>query len=304
MKILNEQNNSLYSLKTSLIELDSIPNINSKLSRDILKTLAKQSMYPKEIAKHLKVHEQNVYYCIKKLISGGFIKVEKEKFINGTYANYYTLTSPSFSFSFKEFEKTPKLSVNESDFLKPFIKEGKLDSLIIVGSPDPHGPLKARSRDGYFGMDLALFLGSFLTSIPESKVRLDTETTINTIKENNLIIIGGPIVNKITSSINQYLPIYYDEEKKGIYSTISKKIYFDEACGMITKIKNPYNEEKSILLIAGLRNAGTKAAIIAFLKHFEKIKQGNSFNKKYFCNVVEGLDIDSDGLVDDCEFLE
>src|SRR3989344_2403073 len=39
---------------------------------------------------------------------------------------------------------------NESEFLEPFISNGQLDSLIIVGSPDPHGPDKARSRDGYY----------------------------------------------------------------------------------------------------------------------------------------------------------
>ena len=302
MKLFKEENNSYYSLETTQIDLEQIPSLNSKLARDILETLAKTPMYPKALAKHLNVHEQNIYYTIKKLLKAGFIRVEKEEFINGTYANYYGITSPSFSFSFKPFEKTPKIAVNEADFLKPFIVDGKLDSLIVVGSPDPHGPLKARSRDGYFGMDFALFLGSFLSSIPESKVRLDTEITKEEIENNNLIILGGPIVNKVTSYFNP--PIYYNQDKKGIYSTITNKTYFDESCGIINKFTNSFNTEKSILLLAGLRNAGTKAAILAFLKYFEKIKQGNSFNSWYFSNVVEGLDINSDGIVDDVEFLE
>jgi hypothetical protein len=58
--------------------------------------------------------------------------------------------------------------------------------LSIVGSPDPHGPSKARSKDGYFGMDLALFLGTFLSNITGSKVKLDTEIQDKDLENNNI----------------------------------------------------------------------------------------------------------------------
>ena len=59
-----------------------------------------------------------------------------------------------------------------------------------------------------------------------------------------------------------------------------------------------------ILHIAGLRNSGTKAAILAFLKHFNEVKKGNLYDYTFESHVVEGLDLDSDGIVDDVEFLE
>ena len=49
-------------------------------------------------------------------------------------------------------------------FLEPFVKDGKLNSTIIIGSPQSHGPERARSNDGYYAIDIALFLGSFFGS--------------------------------------------------------------------------------------------------------------------------------------------
>lgn len=304
MKIIDQKDNKNYSLKTTQIELEDIPNLNNDISKKILKLISKKAMYPKQIAKELNVHEQNIYYYIKKLEKSNIIKVEKQENINGTIANFYTTGSDSFFFRFKEFEESSKISEKESDFLKPFILDFKLNSLIVVGSPDPHGPLKARSKDGYFGMDLALFLGSFIGHISESSVRLDTEISKEELENNNLIVIGGPIVNRITGLVNKDMPIYYDEEKKGIYSKISKKTYFNDEIGIINKFASPFNKEKKILLIAGLRNSGTKSAILAFLKHFSKVKEGNLYKQKIESKIVEGVDLDSDGRVDDCEFLE
>ncbi len=73
---------------------------------------------------------------------------------------------------------------------------------------------------------------------------------------------------------------------------------------MIVKAVNPFNKDKRILVIAGKRFSGTRAAIIAFLKHFNEIVTGNKFNNNINARVVEGLDIDSDGIVDEVEFLE
>jgi hypothetical protein len=39
-------------------------------------------------------------------------------------------------------------------------------------------------------------------------------------------------------------------------------------------------------------------------KHFEKLQKPNFKDKKTLSKVIEGVDLDSDGTVDDCEFLE
>ncbi len=306
MRVVKEDEKGNYkSLITKEITLENLKELPQKNVEKILDILSTQPMYPKLLAKKLNVHEQKVYYYINKLEKVGFIEKLYQENINGTYANFYSLSNPSFTVRFKEFENTSIIKQKTNFFLSPFIEGEKLNSIIIVGSPDPHGPEKARSRDGYFGMDLALFLGSYLTGIESSKVRLDTEITERELKENNLIVIGGPIVNRVNYRLNPYLNIYYDENKKYFVSQVSNKTYVSEEIGIVDKIKNPYSEyDKEVLFVAGIRNAGTKAAILSFLKYFNDLEKGNIFNNKLPCRVVEGFDLDSDGKVDDIEFLE
>ena len=73
---------------------------------------------------------------------------------------------------------------------------------------------------------------------------------------------------------------------------------------MIVKTKSPFNKDKYILVVAGKRFSGTRAAIIAFLKGFKKITNGNIHNPSIKAKVVEGIDLDSDGIIDDIEFRE
>ena len=301
MKIVKEEGKSFEILKTKQIQLKNITNLSNPLVLKILDILKQGALYPKEIAKKIKVHEQNVYYYIRKLEKAGIIFKDREEAMQGTTAKFYNISSESYFFALKDFYKSSKIHERDSKFLFPFVNNGKLNSLIVVGSPDPHGPLNARSRDGYFGMDLALFLGTFLSSIDESKVKLDTETNQKDIEKNNLILIGGPIVNKVTEELNKYFSIYYEESRKGFYSKSTERYYVDESLGIISKCVNPFNKDKRLLLVAGIRNWGTKAAIIAFLKYFNKIERKNIDS---FGMLVKGLDLNSDGLVDDVEILE
>ena len=68
-----------------------------------LKILKKEPMYPKQIAYKLKIHEQNIYYYIRKLEAAGLIKIEMEEMMQGTKAKFYTLTSDSFYFRVGDF---------------------------------------------------------------------------------------------------------------------------------------------------------------------------------------------------------
>ena len=155
-----------------------------------------------------------MYYHIRKLEKAKLIEVIKTKTIGGTNAQIYGLTQPAFVIAFKEFQTTQKitsLDKKTKEFFEPFIEEGQLQATIVVGSPDPHGPEKARSRDGYYGIDFALFLGSFLSYVPNLNVRLDTEIRDEELT-NNIILIGGPIVNTVTGKINSKLPIHFDKD--------------------------------------------------------------------------------------------
>ena len=306
MFVMDKRKNEIYSLPAQEITPESAKTFSSALAIKILKLLVKKPMYPIEIAKELKVHEQKIYYHIRNLEKAGAIKVSKEEDRQGAVAKYYSAEKPAFVIRLAELEPTQKLVQlkNNSEFLEPFIKDGQLNAIIIVGSPDPHGPEKARSRDGYYGMDLALFLGTFLNYVPNYYVKLDTEVRENDLK-NNLILIGGPVVNKITAQVNPKLPIRFDKDSHwSIKSTITDNVYPSDETGLIVKAKNPFDADRSILLVAGKRHSGTRAAIIAFLKNFKDITEGNIHNRNIKAKVVEGIDLDSDGFIDDIEIRE
>ncbi len=306
MFIVDKKKTGVFSLPTKEINPSDAHMFKSELALKILKLLVKEPMYPVEIAKKLGVHEQKVYYHIRNFEQSGFIKVVRRETKQGAIAKYYQVTHPSFVVMLKELEPTQKITKLKSDskFLKPFIKDGQLNARVIVGSPDPHGPDKARSRDGYYGIDLGLFLGTFLNYVPDFNVMLDTEVREKDLK-GNLILIGGPIVNKVTERVNMKLPVRFSKENNwAIESKVSGKLYPSDEIGLIVSAKNPLSEEHNVLLVAGKRFSGTRAAIIAFLKYFKEVTEGNLHNKKIKGKIVEGVDLDSDGIIDDIEFLE
>lgn len=303
MQILRREKGKTEALATCELKA-GVRVLGNAIALKILQALALEEQYPKQLARKLKMHEQNVYYYIHQLEKAGAVKVVKQERLQGTIAKWYAPVSDSFFVRVGEFKEHRKLEEQKSRFLQPFISDGSLNALLVVGSPDPHGPLKARSRDGYFGMDLALFLGTFLHRVEESKVKLDTEVHEQNLRQNNLIVLGGPIVNKIAEGIGEHAPIYFDEQKKGFYSKLSKRLYVHEEVGVIVKCKSPWNKEKQILFVAGIRNAGTKAAILAFLQQLDELEKGNRFDREVFCKVVEGVDLDSDGQIDSVEILE
>jgi len=307
MYLLKKQGNENFSLSCKEISPSDIKTVSSKLAQRILKKLSEKSNYPKNLASEIGVHEQKVYYHIKKLEKAKVIKKERIETVQGAIAQYYSLIKPSLAVKFKDFEPTQKMAEqpNESEFLEPFIENGQLNSTIIVGSPNPHGPQRARARDGYYGIDFALFLGTFLQSVRELKVRLDTEVHEKDLKK-NIIVLGGPIINSIAKKINRKSPIRFIKTSEGIIikSSISKKQYINDEAGLIVKMPNPFDKTKKLLYIAGNRYSGTRACIIAFLKKFRELNDGNRFNPEIDARVVEGFDIDSDGIIDQAEIKE
>lgn len=288
MQVVESRKGKIYSLSTK--EMQSIRL--SPLASRILNAIAKKPSYPKEIAKKMGLHEQKIYYHIRNLEKSGMIKIVKKEERGGALAKIYELTKPSFFIKFEEFSSAKKINIPENDFLMPFISSGKINAKIVVGSPDPHGPERARSRDASYAIDFGIFLGTF-SSAPSPAMAMDTE--IYDLKQ-NLIVIGGPVINRISKMANDKMPIKFDQ-KKNIYSSLTKKTYRQDDCGLIVKTKNPFSKEHSILYIAGKRYSGTRAAILAFVKNFDEISNKNS-------HVVEGIDEDGDGIVDSVRILE
>ncbi len=303
---LHQTEKGIAALSAKELPARSFKAICSPLATAILEELTKEPQYPKALAKKLHVHEQKIYYHVRNMLKAGILAVVKKETMAGATALYYAPQEPSFILRCKSYEPATKLSLSSpNEFLEPFIAGGTLNAIIIVGSPDPHGPERARSRDGYYGMDFALFLGTFLSHVSHYHVMLDTEVRERELLNNNLILIGGPIVNKVTEKVNEKLPIYFDKGQRwAIYSKISGESYPSDEAGLVVNAKSPFNKEKHVLVIAGKRNMGTRAAILAFLKYSHLLVEGNSHNQKLYAKVIEGIDNDGDGIVDAIEVRE
>ncbi|MCD6590859.1 MAG: hypothetical protein J7K72_02710 [Candidatus Aenigmarchaeota archaeon] len=260
---------------------------------------------PIDIARTLGVHEQKVYYYVNKFRKKGLLRVVKEETRHGTIARFYKVKSSVFSLNLgaAEWQRVHTIKSGVPERLEPFIKNGEVNFTIVVGSPDPHGPWKGRALDAPTAIDLALFLGSFVTSNVHQNYKLDVEVRERDMA-GNLILVGGPVVNMVTKKVNKFLPIRFDMKKMDIISEITNNRYVDEECGLICLTDNPWNKKRKILIFAGKRFSGTRAAILAFIENTESIVKGNKFDGSKIAKVVRGYDINGDGIIDKAEILE
>jgi DNA-binding transcriptional ArsR family regulator len=308
--IIVEEKGKVYAKDILLFsDPEALKPILNPIRWKILKLLASKPMYPAEIAKTLKMHEQKVYYHIKQLRNSNLISIDRKEERKGGIAKFYKATSYAFGIEMVGGERKvpslsiPKMSEKLSEFLFPFVKDDELNCKIVVGSPDPHGPFKASARDGHYGIYLGMFLGQICNLPKDFAIKLDVDVKAEKEEKNNLILIGGPGTNLITSEVNKYMPIKFDEENywKGLVS--ESNVYTSETCGLIAKIKSPFDKEKKILVFAGLRAIGTKASIIAITKFYKQVLKNYS-NERDFACVIQGFDLDGDGKIDSIELLE
>ncbi len=282
---------------------------SNDLCLKVIKEISKGPVCAMDIARRLKQHEQKIYYHIRKLEKLGLIKLESLEERVGATAKIYSLSSPTFSFKISDdyFTRNLKLKPLEIKFLRPFIEDSKLNTLIVVGSPDPHGKYKAPASDGYCVINLSAYLGQFVSNIKLPIYKLDTQLNDDDLKK-NLIIVGGPKTNILSERINTKLPIYfsYSEELLDwiIISTLSKKTYKEKEIGVIQRLPNPFAENKEILFLSGKGFRGTLSSVIAFTNHLKEFAKGNEYDNNVFAKVVRGVDEDSDGIIDEVEFLE
>jgi len=275
----------------------------------ILSELGLQPSCARELAKKFKLTDQVVGYHIQRLKDAGFIHMIKSVSKRGAVAKYYAADISALAvmpdFKLGESERIDMESIDKSRrVLDPFLSNGRLNGSIIVGSPDVHGEFKARARDCHQAVDLAMFLGSLLPITRAMVVKLDTELKENELT-GNLIAVGGPRANTLTFRVNEKLPIAFQlSVPSAIISKISGKMYNEEDQGIVEAVENPFNPKTRLLVLAGNTSIGTRAAILGFIRYTEKVASGNSFNSERIARVVRGVDLNSDGLVDDVEFLE
>jgi len=288
----------------------------NELSWQILKLLGESEMYPIEIAKKLGVHEQKVYYHIRKLAEAGIIKIVREEEKKGATAKYYQVSFPAFGvelpFGHRKITALSAPSMDErlKHFFRPFLENEAFDGKIVVGSPDPHGPFKARARDGHYAAYLGLFLGQYVRLPDDFNIKLDVDVKVEKEEKNNMILVGGPGTNLLTEEINEFLPTRFSMKSTeqgflfgGLISQNTGNVYTSDSIGLIAKIMNPWEKDKRIIVAAGNKAIGTKACVLALTKFWkETLKNFTGIDS--FAAVIQGFDLDGDGKVDAIEVLE
>jgi hypothetical protein len=277
----------------------------------IMELLSKGPMYPAQVAKDLKIYEQSAYYYIRKLVKINAVEEVGKDFVRGGTARLYRAASPSFGIEMNwgetKFGPMPLggRHPGAARLFGNFVAGKEFKGLLVVGAPDPHGPYKSSARDGHYAVHLAFFLGHVTGAVPsEFVVKLDTDAKAEKVLTgNNLISIGGPGTNIVTAEFNRYLPIRFDEKNfwSGLVDGSGKRYSLDNH-GLIAKIKNPYDGNSSVVVVAGVRSAGTKSAVIALTNYSEEVL------KKYggeedWALVVQGFDMNSDGKIDHVDIV-
>jgi DNA-binding transcriptional ArsR family regulator len=287
------------------------------LTWKILLVLSKKEMYPMEIAKVLKIHEQKVYYHVRKLERAGAIAVTRKEEKKGATARYFKAVSPAFGIELpQEYRSIKQLSLLTMEeqiqrFFKEFIKDdGAFRGKIVVGSPAPHGPFKTVARDGHYAAHLTFFLGQFVKMPDDFAIKLDVDVKAEKEERNDLMLVGGPGTNLLTQEINEFLPIRFDMRSSaegflfgGLVSGRTSVVYTSDNIGLVAKIVNPWDRSKRIIILAGNKAVGTKACVLA-LTNFWKKTLKNYKGDDTFAKVVQGFDLDGDGKVDSIEVLE
>ncbi len=73
--------------------------------------------------------------------------------------------------------------------------------------------------------------------------------------------------------------------------------------GLVTKIVNPWDHSKRIIVLAGNKAVGTKACVIALTNFWKKTLEKYK-DEDTFAVVITGYDLDGDGKVDSIEVRE
>ena len=310
--LLYSQNENTFTKDISMLERPSEMRILSNpIAWKIVNLISGRPMYPAQIAKELKIYEQSAYYYIRKLLAIKAIDQVDTSFVHGGTAKLYKARYAAFGIEMnwgeKKFENIKKVTVNTNvqTFFQDFIKDGLFNGTIVVGAPDPHGPYRSSARDGHYAAQLAFFLGSFCNLPQNFVIKLDVDAKSEKItRTENIISVGGPGTNIITAELNRYLPLRFDETNfwSGIIAPHGRTHTLDNH-GLIAKIRNPFSEKVNVVIIAGVRSAGTKSAVIALTNH------GNEILRKFdqdnnWALVVQGFDMDSDGKIDTIDIVD
>ncbi|EFD93095.1 MAG: regulatory protein ArsR [Candidatus Parvarchaeum acidophilus ARMAN-5] len=284
-------------------EISDIKKIADEKAIAIMKKISKKPYKVGALSKELKIDKKAMALYVSGLEKAGLIEVEEkknDKVLKSIYNSFsYEINQNRVKFDPRLQKKDNQYALN---FFSKFISNGKFDGYICVGAPDPHGEYKSVAKDAHFATYLGMFFGQFIDLPSSLPILLDTDVISRNLFKKNLIIIGGPVTNLVTRDINNFLPIkFIKEEGWGLKD--KNGIHIRDYEGTIEKIKNPFEKERDIILIAGVKNIGTLSAMLAATKFSNLTFKGYN-NEAPWSMMVRGYDIDGDGQIDSIETVK
>ena len=283
--------------------------LSSPLAWRILQELGRAPDYPNALAARLKVHEQKVYYHVRRLEAAGFLRVVREEARRGASARILAPTAEAFAVLVRA--KGSRIALpslpragRAGAFLEEFGREGTFDGTVVVGSPYPHGPFLTTARDSPYAVHLGFFLGRLLGAPRGLVVKLDTEVKAAGEHRENMVLVGGPVANIVTMDLNPHLAVGFDwSQVWRMESSRTGRTYTDEQAGLVAKVRNPWNQERIVVVLSGLHFTGTLAAILGLCQFDDDVLRDYEPGKDFY-RVVSGQDRDGDGRIDAVTVLE
>lgn len=282
--------------------------LTSSLAWRIVQELARKPDFAGNLARRLGVHDQKVYYHVRRLEDAGVLEEVRQVRRRGAVSRILAPTAEAFAVELpgagSPFTAPPELATSVRRFFAEFIDRGRLQGTIVVGSPYPHGPFLTVARDSPFATRLGLLLGSLATPSAAIRIRLDTEVKARGAYEDNFVLVGGPVANIVTLDLNASLPVSFDwRESWRMQSRRTGRTYTEETVGLVSKLPSPWAEGRTVVVLSGIHNTGTMAAILA-LTDFADVVLADYRGDVEFSAVVEGVDRDGDGVIDEVHVRE
>ncbi|HVP22466.1 MAG TPA: helix-turn-helix domain-containing protein [Conexivisphaerales archaeon] len=306
-EVVYEKEGQTFSSKVKIFsDAKVISSLSSPVSLRILNLSTERQLYARELARHLNLSEQTVYYHVRRLVDAGLLEVVETSPVRGAVAKKLSASSDGLAVLYRSSHTRARGSARISplgSFFHDFTSDHAFEGILVIGSPEPHGPFRAAARDGHYSAQLAFALGGLAAMPSGFFVRLDTDVKAEKAYDTNMVLFGGPATNLLTAEVNKLLPVRFDESNYWAGLTDDSGRRFNgETDAVVAKLPSPFKEGRHVVVLAGIRHVGTKSAVLGLTQQPEEVLGGYS-GQEVFARVLRGYDQDGDGRIDRVDVL-
>ncbi len=275
--IKKDDDGRVYYLESTLMDSKLLKVLANPTRLKILRELSEKPMSTSELSNIFRETQQKIHYHINLLKKSGIINILRTIEKRGTIEKIYDVQTESLAYiissNWKPIEKFEEINKENHNILYKFFYPIPIDKkvTIVVGSAESHGRYYVGARDQYIATYIANLLGREFGIECECFTDEEIEKDKKRIYGDNIIVIGGPLVNTFYYHIKRYLPFSFEIKNVKMKIIKSYKEYSKDNIGVICKIKNPRNLDKCIIYIAGVSRRSTINLVKTLAKNPEKL---------------------------------